>query len=112
MRLNLEAWKAELLHVESSIRQQKARIRAAPEDAELLRALFLLRAEATRLYCLRRHVKGKLHMIARVRILAGPHRWTQMLVVNDLASQEQLLRAVPGWLETMLLSTPEDAVID
>jgi hypothetical protein len=98
MRLNLERWKPELRNIEAELKRVKSVARHPPDDFAFS-ALFSLKAQATRLYCLRRHLRGQLHAIGRLRRVVGAA--TSMHDVADLASQEALLKSDPAWLEAM-----------
>ena len=98
MKLNLERWKTELRRVEAELKRLKAVAKHPPDDFNF-GALFWMKAEATRLYCLRRHVRGQLHAKGRFRRIAISY--LAMHEVTDLASQEALLRSDAAWLEAM-----------
>lgn len=107
MTLNLTRWREALLRLERRLKELKMERRRHREPGTPFDSTELLRckAEATRLYCVRRFAKGKLHTIGNLRRVRGRH--TDVLRVEDLATQEALLRSEPGWLEAWL---PSDLV--
>lgn len=109
MKLNLVVWREALLRLEAQLKKLKAESRRqrTPEEKFDFSALFLCKAEVTRLYCLRRAVKGQLHATGKLRRirLRYPTQlpFSEVYPVTDLASQEELLRGVPGWMESFLV---------
>jgi hypothetical protein len=109
MKLNLVVWREARVRLEVELKKSKTESRRhrAPEEPFDFGALFLLKAEVTRLYCLRRAVKQQLHAVGRLRCIrlghANGRRYTELVSVTDLPSQEALLRAEAGWLETFLI---------
>lgn len=109
MKLNLTVWREARVRLETELKQLKSqsRRRRAPEQKFDFGRLFLCKAEVTRLYCLRRAVRGQLHATGRLRRIKQGHlsgvTYQELHPVTDLATQDELLRSVPGWLESFLM---------
>ena len=109
MNLDLDRWREALLRFEAEMKNLKkdARKTRAPGESYDSAPRLRCKAELTRLYCLRRFAKEKLHAVGRFwRIRAGG---IDLQEVTDLASQETLLRSEPGWLESFLIAPSAEA---
>lgn len=109
MKLDLPRWREALVRLEADLRVLKRQRRVSLEPGESFdpAPLLLAKAEVTRLYCLRRHLVGKLHTTGQlwcVRRTADGRAYPMAHPVTDLASQEKLLRTIDGWLEGFLLA--------
>ena len=111
MKLDLTRWREALVRFEAELKHLKKQRRQPREPGESFdyAPLLLAKAEVTRLYCLRRHLKGKLHApgeLRRVVLTLAGSPFTQAHVVTDLATQEALVRSLEGWAESFLLDVP------
>lgn len=110
MKLNLTRWREALRRLEAELKVLKEQRRQPREPGEAFdpRPLLLAKAEVTRLYCLRGHLKGKLHATGQLWFVrlspSGPYAWLQ--AITDLATQEQLVRSIEGWMESFLVESP------
>jgi hypothetical protein len=108
MKLDLTRWREALRRFEGELKQlKKQRLQhREPGTSYDSGPPLLCIAEVTRLYCLRRHLKGKLHAVGslrQVRLNDAGTPYALAHVVSDLASQEALLRSIEGWLESFLV---------
>ncbi len=113
MKLDLTRWREALVRFEAELKQFKKQRRQPREPGESFdyAPLLLAKAEVTRLYCLRRHLKGKLHTTGHlwcVRSVSG-RAYVQAHATTDIATQEALVRSVDGWMESFLV---EEQVVD
>ena len=105
MKLDLTRWREALVRFEAELKQLKKQRRQPREPGESFdyAPLLLAKAEVTRLYCLRRHLKGKLHATGHlwcVRLGLSGRAYAQGHATTDLATQEALVRSVDGWMES------------
>ncbi len=108
MKLDLVRWKESLRSFETTLKNLKTQYRQHREPGVAFdtEPLLLAKAEVTRLYCLRAHLKGRLHAAGQLRRIcrtSTQRLYVQVLVVRDLATQEALLRSVEGWMESLLV---------
>jgi len=112
MKLNKSKWLQELRRVEAELRTLKGQMRypGHMSDWREYRRLFGLKAEATRLYMLRRVCKGRVHAVDSCWWLRL-RDWDKAVVPNRLKFGDYLewekviplvLDGVPGWKEQFL----------
>ncbi|MCA2981869.1 MAG: hypothetical protein INH37_26645 [Myxococcaceae bacterium] len=112
MKLDLTRWREALVRFEAELKHLKSQRRQPRDPGESFNyaPLLLAKAEVTRLYCLRRHLKGKLHATGRlwcVRSASG-RAYVQVHPTTDLATQEALVRSIDGWMASFVVQ--EEAV--
>lgn len=115
MKLNKQRWIEEVRRVEADIKSYKAVMRT-PDYQRLFsyQSLFALKAEATRLYTLRRVMKGKSVELKTFHYLMASrdskHIWCYGKDASKLTYEQVLaliLDGVPSWKASFLQSESE-----
>ncbi|MBL8913887.1 MAG: hypothetical protein JNM17_24505 [Archangium sp.] len=109
MKLDLTRWREALRSVETELKQLKKEQRQHREPGTSFDTgpLLLAKARASRLYCLRRHLKGQLHTtgrLQRIAVTSSGITYTLSHAVTDLPSQEALLHSVSGWMDSLVIA--------
>lgn len=104
MKLDTRRWLEAVRTLEAELRALKLERRKPrpPGEKHDDTRFFRCRAEVTRLYCLRRHLRSTLHTAGRLWRVRG-EKWCDQLDVRDLESQAALVCSVQGWLESFVV---------
>jgi hypothetical protein len=112
MKLNKQKWIQEVRRVEAEIRSFKTVMHDPEQQGKFSHAdLFRLKAEATRLYLLRRVMKQKALELKSFYYLkqSGKYTWAYRVQVGDLTAETittLILDSIPGWKNGFLLDEP------
>ena len=114
-RLNRELWLKHVKQIEAEILAMKLEMHR-PDYQETFNywKLMGLKAEATRMYCLRTMFRTRKHEVAACgRYWVGPGNWlkTRSLSYRTDWTPEQILASEPGWMDQYLVEVPEPVAV-
>jgi len=116
MKLNKQKWIQEVRRVEAEIRVLKDAMHKPDYQLTFSHSmLHKLKAEATRLYALRRVMKKKSMQLKSFFYTAvnGKYSWTYWKRTEDMDEAQVLtfiIESIPGWKDGFLIEDPVDAI--
>lgn len=119
MKLNKQKWIQEVRRVEAEIKKQKEAMHVPHYETTFSYSkLFALKAEATRLYALRRAMKKKTLQLKSFwhfyQSIDRRYTWSRWKNASGLTPDEAtafILDCVPGWKDSFLIDEPAPAII-
>ncbi len=117
MKLNKQKWIQEVRRVEEEIRSFKKVMHDPECQGKFAHSdLFRLKAEATRLYSLRRVMKQKALQLKSFYHLcqSGKYTWAIQKQADNLTAEtiiSLILDGIPGWRESFLLDEPIETIL-